>query len=94
MNTKLHAFVCLQIFNQKYQLRFIDSLRLNVKGGHGGTLNRVAAYCEFYFQFSQINPICLFKGNGYPKYGGIGGQGGCIQFEASEGLSLTGIAKK
>lgn len=28
-----------QIFNQKYQLKFIDSLRLNVKGGHGGRWN-------------------------------------------------------
>lgn len=25
-----------QHLNKKYQLRFIDSLRLNVKGGHGG----------------------------------------------------------
>ncbi|XP_055301278.1 GTP-binding protein 10 homolog [Sitodiplosis mosellana] len=55
-------------FNKKYQLKFIDSLRLNVKGGHGG--------------------------NGYPKYGGIGGQGGCIQFEANEKVTLNALAKR
>lgn len=36
----------------------------------------------------------LMAGNGYPKYGGIGGQGGCIAFEAQEELTLNGLAKK
>lgn len=36
----------------------------------------------------------LSQGNGYPKYGGIGGQGGCIQFEADEKITLNQLAKK
>lgn len=54
--------------NKKHQLKFIDSLRINVKGGHGG--------------------------NGYPKYGGVGGQGGCVQFLASDKLTLNELARK
>lgn len=34
------------------------------------------------------------QGNGYPKYGGIGGQGGCVQFEANEKLTLNQLAKR
>lgn len=34
------------------------------------------------------------EGNGYPKYGGIGGQGGCIQFEANEKVTLNALAKR
>lgn len=47
---------------------FIDSLRLTVRGGHGG--------------------------NGVPKYGGIGGQGGCVYFVAKDGVSLRNVAQK
>lgn len=35
----------------------------------------------------------LFTGNGYPKYGGIGGQGGCVQFIASEKVTMSQLAK-
>ncbi|XP_065356747.1 GTP-binding protein 10 homolog [Calliphora vicina] len=47
---------------------FLDTLRLTVKGGHGG--------------------------NGIPKYGGIGGQGGCVYIEAKEGVTLRNLAQK
>ncbi|XP_004533897.1 GTP-binding protein 10 homolog [Ceratitis capitata] len=47
---------------------FMDSLRLTVRGGHGG--------------------------NGTPKYGGIGGQGGCVYFVAKENISLRNVAQK
>ncbi|XP_067625451.1 GTP-binding protein 10 homolog [Eurosta solidaginis] len=47
---------------------FIDSLRLTVRGGHGG--------------------------NGVPKYGGVGGQGGCVYFVAKEGVSLRNVNQK
>lgn len=47
---------------------FLDSLRLQVKGGHGG--------------------------NGYPKYGGIGGQGAAVFCEATEDSTLRLIWKK
>lgn len=43
--------------------------------------------------FFQLN-VCCFLGNGYPKYGGIGGQGGCVQFVADEKISLNNLAKK
>lgn len=46
----------------------MDSLRLTVKGGHGG--------------------------NGIPKYGGIGGQGGCVYLVATEGITLKNLAQK
>ncbi|EDW75967.1 uncharacterized protein Dwil_GK15220 [Drosophila willistoni] len=46
---------------------FLDTLRLTVRGGHGG--------------------------NGLPKYGGVGGQGGCVYFVAKEGLSLRKVAQ-
>ncbi|XP_058057558.1 GTP-binding protein 10 homolog [Anopheles bellator] len=45
--------------------RFLDSLRVTVKGGHGG--------------------------NGFPKYGGAGGQGGAVYFVAKEGKSLRDV---
>lgn len=47
---------------------FLDTLRLTVKGGHGG--------------------------NGIPKYGGIGGQGGCVYLIAKEGVTLRNLAQK
>ncbi|XP_005185200.1 GTP-binding protein 10 homolog [Musca domestica] len=47
---------------------FLDTLRLTVKGGHGG--------------------------NGLPKYGGIGGQGGCVYLEAKEGTTLKQLAQR
>ncbi|XP_061390750.1 GTP-binding protein 10 homolog [Musca vetustissima] len=47
---------------------FLDTLRLTVKGGHGG--------------------------NGLPKYGGIGGQGGCVFLEAKEGVTLKQLAQR
>jgi len=47
---------------------FLDSLRLTVKGGHGG--------------------------NGFPKYGGIGGQGAAVFFEATEDSTLRQVWKK
>ncbi|XP_055548713.1 GTP-binding protein 10 homolog [Wyeomyia smithii] len=56
-------------FPRKYQRgKFIDSLRLSVKGGHGG--------------------------NGLPKYGGVGGQGGAVYFVAKEGISLKDVLHK
>ncbi|XP_055593048.1 GTP-binding protein 10 homolog [Uranotaenia lowii] len=48
--------------------RFIDSLRLSVRGGHGG--------------------------NGLPKYGGVGGQGGAVYLVAKEGKSLKDVLHK
>ncbi|XP_026464764.1 GTP-binding protein 10 homolog [Ctenocephalides felis] len=33
-------------------------------------------------------------GNGLPKYGGVGGQGGCIYFEASSKNTLKGVLQK
>lgn len=48
--------------------KFIDSLRLNIRGGHGG--------------------------NGVPRYGGVGGQGGCVYFIAKHGLTLRHIMNK
>ncbi|XP_055638188.1 GTP-binding protein 10 homolog [Toxorhynchites rutilus septentrionalis] len=45
--------------------KFIDTLRLSVKGGHGG--------------------------NGLPKYGGVGGQGGAVYFVAKEGKTLKDV---
>ncbi|XP_059220917.1 GTP-binding protein 10 homolog [Stomoxys calcitrans] len=47
---------------------FLDTLRLTVKGGHGG--------------------------NGIPKYGGIGGQGGCVYLEAKEGVTLRYLTQR
>lgn len=32
-------------------------------------------------------------GNGLPKYGGVGGQGGCVYFLAKEGLTLRRVAQ-
>lgn len=32
-------------------------------------------------------------GNGVPKYGGIGGQGGCVYFTAKEGITLKGMSR-
>ncbi|XP_055713632.1 GTP-binding protein 10 homolog [Phlebotomus papatasi] len=46
---------------------FLDSLRLTVTGGHGGS--------------------------GFPKIGGVGGQGGCVYFVAKEGCSLKRVSK-
>lgn len=48
--------------------QFIDSLRLTIKGGHGG--------------------------NGLPKYGGVGGQGGCVYFIAKEDVTLKKVSQK
>lgn len=53
---------------QSSKLKFIDSLRLNVQGGHGG--------------------------NGLPKYGGMGGQGGCVYFVANDKLTLRNVSQK
>lgn len=36
----------------------------------------------------------LFPGSGFPKYGGVGGQGGCVQFIASEKVTMLQLAKK
>lgn len=47
--------------------KFLDSLRLAVKGGHGG--------------------------NGLPKYGGVGGQGGAVYFVAKEGKTLKDVVQ-
>ncbi|KAH8281355.1 hypothetical protein KR054_000034 [Drosophila jambulina] len=46
---------------------FLDTLRLSVRGGHGG--------------------------NGLPKYGGVGGQGGCVYFVAKDGITLRKVAQ-
>lgn len=52
-------------------------------------------FCEFQTIYLKcFKPEFLFEGNGYPKYGGIGGQGGCIQFVANEKSSLVHLAKK
>ncbi|XP_058815252.1 GTP-binding protein 10 homolog [Topomyia yanbarensis] len=48
--------------------KFLDTLRLSVKGGHGG--------------------------NGLPKYGGVGGQGGAVYFVAKEGKTLKDVVHK
>lgn len=48
--------------------KFLDSLRLTVKGGHGG--------------------------NGVPKYGGVGGQGGCVYLIAKENVALKNVLQK
>ncbi|XP_019528385.3 GTP-binding protein 10 homolog [Aedes albopictus] len=48
--------------------KFLDSLRLAVRGGHGG--------------------------NGLPKYGGVGGQGGAVYFVAKEGKTLKDVVHK
>lgn len=48
-------------------------------------------------EYSKANAILYlipFLGNGYPKYGGIGGQGGCVQFTASEDVTMLQLAKK
>lgn len=58
----------MQDLTKRDQLTFIDSLKLYIKGGHGG--------------------------NGLPKYGGVGGQGGCVAFEAQERVTLKKIARK
>ncbi|XP_053695408.1 GTP-binding protein 10 homolog [Sabethes cyaneus] len=62
-------FSSLRKFPRKNQRgKFIDSLRLSVKGGHGG--------------------------NGLPKYGGVGGQGGAVYFVAKEGILLKDVLRK
>lgn len=33
-------------------------------------------------------------GNGVPKYGGVGGQGGCVFFKAKEGLTLKNVVNR
>ncbi|KAM3961811.1 GTP-binding protein 10 homolog [Aphomia sociella] len=48
--------------------KFIDSVRLHVKGGSGGT--------------------------GLPKYGGLGGQGGCVYCIGKENTNLRDIMNK
>lgn len=48
--------------------KFIDSLRLTIRGGHGG--------------------------NGMPKYGGVGGQGGCVYFRAKDNITLKNVMQK
>lgn len=58
----------LQDLTKRDQLKFVDSLKLYIKGGHGG--------------------------NGLPKYGGVGGQGGCVAFEAVEKSQLKNVARK
>ncbi|XP_053675611.1 GTP-binding protein 10 homolog [Anopheles nili] len=55
-------------FRSHLRSRFLDTLRLTTKGGHGG--------------------------NGFPKYGGAGGQGGAVFFVAKEGKSLRDIVSK
>lgn len=58
----------IQRIPNKLKGKFIDSLRLTVKAGHGG--------------------------NGFPKYGGVGGQGGCIYFVAKDNITLENVMKK
>lgn len=48
--------------------RFVDSIRLHVKGGTGGT--------------------------GLPKFGGLGGQGGCVYCIGKEKANLLSISNK
>lgn len=48
--------------------KFLDSLRLHVKGGCGGS--------------------------GLPKFGGLGGQGGCVYCVGKEGTNLKSIMNK
>ncbi|XP_060665813.1 GTP-binding protein 10 homolog [Drosophila nasuta] len=50
-----------------FRSNFLDTLRLTVRGGHGG--------------------------NGLPRYGGVGGQGGAVYFVAKEGLTLRKMAQ-
>lgn len=38
--------------------------------------------------------IYTFSGNGFPKYGGVGGQGGCVYFVATDDVSLKDVSKK
>lgn len=66
----MHKFLTefSQVVRAHLRNAFIDSLRLTVRGGHGG--------------------------NGIPKYGGIGGQGGCVYFVAKDGVSLRDVAQK
>lgn len=47
---------------------FLDTLRLTVRGGHGG--------------------------NGLPKYGGIGGQGGCVHLIAKNNVTLRQLCQR
>lgn len=44
--------------------------------------------------YGRYYSLILLIGNGYPKYGGVGGQGGCVAFEASENVTMKMIAKK
>lgn len=56
-------------YPRKYlRSKFLDSVRLHVKGGTGGT--------------------------GLPKYGGIGGQGGCVYCVGNEAANLRSIMAK
>ncbi|KAH8404756.1 hypothetical protein KR222_000079, partial [Zaprionus bogoriensis] len=57
----------LQPARAHFRPAFLDTLRLTVRGGHGG--------------------------NGLPRYGGVGGQGGCVYFVAKEGLTLRKLAQ-
>ncbi|KAH8376811.1 hypothetical protein KR093_001452 [Drosophila rubida] len=50
-----------------FRSNFLDTLRLTVRGGHGG--------------------------NGLPRYGGVGGQGGAVYFVAKEGVTLRKLAQ-
>lgn len=52
----------------KRRYNFIDSLKLHVMGGTGGT--------------------------GLPKFGGIGGQGGCVYCIGNERATFEKLAKK
>ncbi|GBP56854.1 GTP-binding protein 10 homolog [Eumeta japonica] len=59
------------VFNTSHircRTKFLDSLRIHVKGGTGGT--------------------------GLPKYGGLGGQGGCVYCIGKENVNLKSIMSK
>lgn len=66
-NHNLNSILFQRVKN-KLKGKFVDTLRLAVKGGHGG--------------------------NGFPKYGGVGGQGGCVYCVAKEDTTLTNVVTK
>lgn len=66
-----------------------------MKGGHGGKFHKFQLNFEYFsFHYLLLHRCILLSGNGYPKYGGIGGQGGCVAFEAQSKHTLIGLSKK
>ncbi|CAK1582356.1 unnamed protein product [Parnassius mnemosyne] len=63
-----HAIKEIKIPRSYLRSKFIDSVRLHVKGGTGGT--------------------------GLPKFGGLGGQGGCVYCIGNENANLKNIMTK